>query len=178
MRGRLPELPGLKLRLRGNNDADDGPSRIAVRLFGDPGPRLDRLAEEVQRRMSRVEGLHDVVVGGERGRQEVEVVVDRERASGYGLTAARVGGAVAQFFRGRPLSRFRGPDGEVQVQARLAAADREGLSRLDELTLANAEGRPVPLGSVAEFRTVRTPASVERQQRRSILAVRGNVEEK
>jgi HAE1 family hydrophobic/amphiphilic exporter-1 len=31
----------------------------------------------------------------------------------------------------------------------------------------------VPLGAVAEFRRVRTPASVERQQRRSVLSVNG-----
>jgi HAE1 family hydrophobic/amphiphilic exporter-1 len=36
----------------------------------------------------------------------------------------------------------------------------------------------VPLGAVADFKTVRTPASVERQQRRSILAVRGNMDGK
>ncbi|MEK7824538.1 MAG: efflux RND transporter permease subunit [Candidatus Eisenbacteria bacterium] len=178
LRGRLPELPGVKYRLRGNNDDDQGASRLSVRLFGDPGPRLDRLAEEVQRRFARVEGLHDVRVGGERGRQEVEVVVDRERASGYGLTAARVGGAVAQFFRGRSLARFRGPEGEVQVQARLAAADRSSLAQLAELPVVAADGHDVALGAVANFHTVRTPASVERQQRRSILAVRANVDAK
>jgi HAE1 family hydrophobic/amphiphilic exporter-1 len=178
LRGRLPELPGVKLRLRGTNDEDSGPSRLTVRLFGDPGPRLDRLAEEVQRRLSRVDGLHDVVVGGERGRQEVEVVVDRERASSYGLTAARVGGAVSQFFRGRPLARFRGPDGEVQVQARLAAADRSSLQQLGEFPLTTQAGGAVPLAAVADFHTVRTPASVERQQRRSILALRANVDGK
>lgn len=176
LRGRLPELPGMKLRLRGRDD-DSGPSRITVRLFGDPGPRLDRLAEEVQRRLSRVPGLSDVVQGGERGRQEVEVVVDRERAFGFGLTTNRVGSAVAQFFRGRPLARFRGPDGEVQVQARLALADRSSLEQLDRFPVA-APGGAVPLGALADFKTVRTPASVERQQRRSILAVRGNCDPK
>jgi HAE1 family hydrophobic/amphiphilic exporter-1 len=168
----------MKLRLRGRNE-DSGPSRITVRLFGDPGPRLEQLAEEVQRRLARVPGMNDVLVGGERGRQEVEVVVDRDRAFGYGLTTARVGNAVAQFFRGRPLARFRGPDGEVQVQARLAEADRSSLAQLDQFpVLGSGGGAAVPLGSVAEFRTVRTPSSVERQQRRSILAVRGNVDPK
>ncbi len=177
LRARLPALPGVKLRLRGR-DEDSGPSRITVRLFGDPGPRLDGLAEEVQRRLARVPGLNDVVVGGERGRQEVEVVVDRDRAFGYGLTTAEVGGAVARFFRGRSLARFRGPDGEVQVQARLAESDRSSLDQLDRFPVVVEGEGTVPLGSLADFRTVRTPAGVERQQRRSILAVRGNCDSK
>jgi HAE1 family hydrophobic/amphiphilic exporter-1 len=177
MRGRLPELPGLKLNFD-DNQGDSGPTRLAVRLFGDPGPRLDQLGEEVQRRIARVPGLVDVVVGGERGREEVEVVVDRDRAHATGLNTAEVGASVAGYFRGRPLARFRGPEGEVQVQARLDERDRAGLDRLEELPLRGSNGRDVPLGSVASFRTVRTPSSVERQQRRSILEVRGDCDSK
>jgi HAE1 family hydrophobic/amphiphilic exporter-1 len=120
-----------------------------------------------------------VVVGGERGRQEVEVVVDRERAMQYGLTTAEVGGSVAQFFRGRPLARFRGPQGEVEVQARLAEADRQSLDQLRDMPLEVPGGaREVPLAAVADFRTVRTPSAVERQQRHSVLSVHGNYDSK
>ena len=182
LRAGLPELPGVKLRLR-DDQGSSGTARLGVRLYGEPGPRLEQLAEEVQRRLSRIEGLTDVVVGGERGRQEVEVVVDRDRVSRYGLTTAEVGTSVANYFRGRPLPRFRGPDGEVEVQARLAEADRsslEGLRDLPVLLDTPAPGGPgsLPLAAVADFRNVRTPASVERQQRRSILAVRGNYDSK
>ncbi len=182
MRERLPELPGVKLQLR-DNQGQSGSARLAVRLFGDPGPRLDQLAAEVARRLSRVAGLTDVVVGGERGREEVEVEVDRERAAAYGLTTAGVGEAVARHFRGRQLPRFRGPDGEVQVQARLAEQDRSSLARLHDLPVTTgrvSEGGPrtLPHAAVADFHSVRTPSSVERQQRRSVLAVRGNVDPK
>ncbi len=182
LRAGLPAQPGLKLRLE-DNQSQSGPARLAVRLYGEPGPRLEQLADEVQRRLARVEGLNDVVVGGERGREELEVVVDRERAFNYGLTTASVGNSVAQFFRGRPLARFRGPDGEVEVQARLAEADRASVEQLHDMPVLGVRpgsGGPqaVPLAAVADFRTVRTPASVERQQRRSILAVRGNYDSK
>ena len=173
LRKGLPQMPGVTLRLRGPND-DDGPSGLSVRIYGEPGSRLDGVTAEVQRRLSRVDGLHDVTVGTERGRQEIEVVADRDRAQAYGPSAGRVGGAVAQFFRGRPLARCRGPDGEVQVQARLSPEDRASLDQLRDLPIASPGGAPVPLGAVADFRTVRTPSAVERQQRRSVVVVRGN----
>jgi hydrophobic/amphiphilic exporter-1 (mainly G- bacteria), HAE1 family len=182
LREKLPPLPGVKLRLE-DNQSQSGPSRLGVRIYGEPGPRLDQLAEEVERRMTRVEGLTDVVVGGERGREEVEVVVDRDRAFQYGLTTSSVGTSVAQFFRGRPLARFRGPHGEVQVEARLAQEDRSSVEGLKDLPVSAAQmtgvgPRAVPLAAVADFRTVRTAASVERQQRRSIVSVRGNYDSK
>ena len=179
LREGLPELPGLKLHLEDNEGNSGESSQLAVRLYGEAGSRMDQLSEEVQRRLARVEGLTDVVVGGERGRQEVEVVVNRERAMQYGLTTAEVGGSVAQFFRGRSLARFRGPQGEVEVQARLAEADRQSLDRLRGMPLEPGGGmHAIPLAAVADFRTVRTPAAVERQQRHSIVSVRGSYDSK
>jgi len=175
LRAQLPELAGVTVRLRGENE-DSAPTRLSVQLFGDPGPRLDGLAEEVRRRLAAVPGLHDVVVGGKKGQEEVEVIVDRDRAEHYGLSTAGVGQSVAMFFRGRPLSRFRGSQGEVEVEARLAESDRSSLQQLERLPLAGADGQSVPLGAVAHFHDARTPASVERQQRRSVITVAGNCE--
>jgi HAE1 family hydrophobic/amphiphilic exporter-1 len=184
LRRGLPAMPGVKIRVRGPNDDDGGGgSRLTVNLFGDPGTRLDALAGEVRRRVALVPGTEGVEIGGKKGSQEIEVLVDRDRAARYGLSAGDVASSVALFFRGRPLSRFRGPEGEVQVQARLAEADRQSLERLRSLPLATpastaGAGGPVPLGAVASFRTVETPSQIERQQRRSVLAVTADVDSK
>jgi hypothetical protein len=173
LRRGLPELPGVKLTMQGPND-QSGPARLAVRVFGDPGPRLDQLADDVKLRLSQVEGLTDLTRSDEQGRHELQVAVSRDRAALAGLSPARVAEEVALFFRGRPLARFRGPDGEVAVQARLAESDRQSVERLRSLELRAPDGRTTPLAAVADFRTTETPASVERQQRRSVATVVGN----
>ena len=173
LRAGLPTLPGAKLRL-GGDDESQGASQLAVNLFGDPGPRLDALADEVRRRLVRVSGLTDVEVAGAHGRHEVEVVVAGDRASRYGLDGASVARAVSLFFRGRPLARYRGAEGEVEVEARLAVEDRSSLEQLERLPLAGRDGQSVPLAAIADFRKVETPASIQRQQRRSVKTVEGN----
>jgi HAE1 family hydrophobic/amphiphilic exporter-1 len=202
----LPEMPGVKLKIQGDQDDEGSDGRIAVNVFGDPGPRLDALAEEVRRRIALVPGTMTTDVGGDEGSREVEVFLDRDRAARYGLSASEVASSVALFFRGQPLSRFRGPDNEVQVQARLAESDRQSLERLRTMpiaveartagtmrpgagsgvddatrtsTLRDAdEGAVVQLGSVADFRVVNTPAGIERQQRRSVARVTAEVDSK
>ncbi|TMQ46901.1 MAG: efflux RND transporter permease subunit, partial [Candidatus Eisenbacteria bacterium] len=115
-----------------------------------------------------VPDVSDVNVGGQKGSQELELVVDRDRAARAGLNTGEVANAVALFFRGRPLARYRGPEGEVQVVARLSAEDRSSRERLRGLALASTDGGSVPLGAVTDFRVVRTPQSIERQQRHSV----------
>src|SRR5689334_12459610 len=135
LRKNLPELPGTKVKIAGADDDSDA-SRLTVNVFGDPGPRLADLAEEVRRRVALLPGVDGVERASNRGSKEIEVFVQRDRAARYGLTADAVASTVALFFRGRPLSRFRGPDGEVQMQARLSEADRQSLGRLRSMPIA------------------------------------------
>jgi len=152
LRKGIPEMPGVKVKIAGSDDDGDA-SHMNVNVFGDPGPRLTSLAEDVRRRVSLVPGVQGVERGNDRGSKEIEVFVQRDRAARYGLTADDVASSVALFFRGRPLSRFRGPDGEVQMQARLSEADRQSLGRLRSTYLGyendwlrwfdEAESRPI-----------------------------------
>jgi HAE1 family hydrophobic/amphiphilic exporter-1 len=175
LRTGIPEMPGVTLDYGGEDQQQGGPARMRVRIFGDPGPRMDDLAEEVKRRLALLDGLTDVKVGGaDRGAQEVEVVVRRDQAAMYGLSTGRVATNVATFFRGRPLARYKAPDGEVEVRAQLAKEDRESLERLKEMPMVGDDGQIVPLAAVADFKTVDTPSRVFRQQRRSVTVISGN----
>ena len=89
LRQGLPTLPGTKLKIAGADDDSDA-SRLTVNVFGDPGPRLTELAEEVRRRVALLPGVDGVERASDRGSKEIEVFVQRERAARYGLT---VGGA-------------------------------------------------------------------------------------
>ena len=141
LRGGLPVLPGVSYDL-GGDEQNDGPARVRVNLFGDPGPRMDELAEEVQRRFKLIEGITDVKIGGaDKGAKEVQVGVDRVQTAMYGLSSAQVASSVAMYFRGRPLARYKGPHGEVEVRAQLAKEDRESLDRLKDMPLAGTGGR-------------------------------------
>ena len=83
------------------------------------------------------------------------MLVDRDRAVALrARPPTDVASSVALFFRGRPLSRFRGPEGEVQVQARLAEADRTSLERLR----GHADRRAARRGEVGAARA-RSPTS-------------------
>jgi HAE1 family hydrophobic/amphiphilic exporter-1 len=178
LREGLPPLAGVKLKFDDPGNGNGGASQVSVRVFGPPGSRLEEIAAEVARRMSLVPDVSDVNVGGQKGSQELELVVDRDRAARTGLNTGAVANAVALFFRGRPLARYRGPEGEVQVVARLSAEDRSSRERLRELTLASADGASVPLGAVTDFRVVRTPQSIERQQRHSVRVVNASCDPK
>ncbi|UCF79302.1 MAG: efflux RND transporter permease subunit [Candidatus Eiseniibacteriota bacterium] len=175
LREGLPKLPGVELKLGGLQETRRE-GRISVNIFGDAGPTLMGLADEAARRLAFVRELKDIDTQRERGREEIQVVIDRELVAHKGLSSVQVASAVAMFFRGVPVSRFRGPEGEVEIWARVREEDRQNLENLQRLTLANMAGEAVPLSSVARFTVERGPAQIERQQRKTVAVVTAHYE--
>ncbi|MBN1504570.1 MAG: efflux RND transporter permease subunit [Candidatus Eisenbacteria bacterium] len=175
LRKGLPKLPGVKLKL-GGYDEGGGSGSINVNIFGDAGPTLDALAEEVARRLAYIPELKDIDTERQKGREEIQVVVDRELTAQKGLSSTRVADAVAMYFRGMPISRYRGPEGEVDIWARVREEDRKNLGNLKSLTLVSRNGDAVPIASVASFAMEKGPATILRQQRRTVAAVNAHYE--
>ncbi|MCX5801828.1 MAG: efflux RND transporter permease subunit [Candidatus Eisenbacteria bacterium] len=175
LRTGLPKQPGLELKLSGYQESG-GAGTISVNIFGDAGPTLYSLAEEAARRLSFIPELKDIDTEKQKGRDEIQVVVDRELTVRSGLSSSDVATAVAMFFRGVPVSRFRGPEGEVDIWARVKEEDRQNLENLKRLTLTNKTGDPVPISSVATFVFDRGPASIDRQQRKTVAVVTAHYE--
>ncbi|KPJ59317.1 MAG: hypothetical protein AMJ46_11800 [Latescibacteria bacterium DG_63] len=175
LREGLPDLPGVELRLGGLQETRRE-GRISVNIFGDAGPLLLSLADEAARRLDFIPELKDIDTQREKGREEIQVVVDRELVAHKGLSSSQVASAVAMFFRGVPVSRFRGPEGEVEIWARVREEDRQNLGNLQRLNLTSNTGELVPLSSVARFTVQRGPAQIERQQRKTVAVVTAHYE--
>jgi HAE1 family hydrophobic/amphiphilic exporter-1 len=175
LRKGLPKLPGVKLKLGGFEERG-GSGTINVNIFGDAGPTLLALADEAARRLAYIPELKDIDTEKQKGREEIQVVVDRDLTAQMGLSSSRVADAVAMYFRGMPISRFRGPEGEVDIWARVREEDRRDLDNLKSLTLVSETGHSVPIASVASFAMEKGPATILRQQRKTVATVNAHYE--
>jgi HAE1 family hydrophobic/amphiphilic exporter-1 len=79
--------------------------------------------------------------------------------------------------RGKNLREFRGESGEIAVRLALRASDKQTVEQLKEVTLYNAEGRRISLGSVANFSIGYSPATIQRTDRQTAVILSANVAE-
>ncbi len=83
-------------------------------------------------------------------RPELVVDVDRERAALYDLSTSEVGMTIRTAIQGTEAAQYRDGNDEYDIMVRLAEAYRESPDALGDLTVF-AEGRQVPLSSVATW---------------------------
>jgi len=84
-------------------------------------------------------------------RPEIVVEVDRERAALYDLSTSQVGMTIRTAIQGTEAAKYRDGNDEYDITVRLAEAYRADPDALGDLTVF-AEGRQVPLSSVASWR--------------------------
>jgi HAE1 family hydrophobic/amphiphilic exporter-1 len=151
---------------------------MRIQLHGDSSEVLAGVGREVARILGTVDGLRDVRSQANTGDSEVQIVVDRERALQHGLDTRAVATAVSVALRGQNLRQFRGTDGEIAVRLTYDDDDRQTFEQLASLSLYARGGARVPLSAVADLHITRGPAAIEREDRKTSVAITASLADK
>jgi HAE1 family hydrophobic/amphiphilic exporter-1 len=177
MRPWLPTVPGVRLRFDDDDAVTGGSSTVfAVNLFGDDLATLERIAGEAGVRLARVPNVQDVQSSSDKGREEVQVSLDRALAARYGLAPRDVAEMFGFMLSGTRLRKYRAGDKEVNVVLSLRELDVQHAEDLKNLTIGG--GRGATLAALADFAIVRRPKAIERDDRRTRVSVQGTYEGK
>ena len=173
----LPKLAGVRLAMGRQQQTGGGEISISVRLQGDNSEILSGISKEVERRLEHITGLADVQSDVEAGEEEIQIVVDRERARNYGISAQQVAETVSGTLRGTRLSRFKDVDGEIDMNLQLQESDRRDVRSLQKMNLISNTGEPVSIQNLADFIKRKGPRTIRREDRQTTTTVYANLKE-
>ncbi len=177
IREELPEVPGARIFFHEDAESGGDSTYFAVKFFGQDSGVLRGFAQEASRRLETIDDIEDISTSVNRGRQEIQVVIDRDKAVRAGLTAQDVARIFSFTLGGMRLQRFNAGDREVETWLSLRLEDRENLDDLKKLQIGGgADGRPIQLGDIASFQTVRREQEITRENRKVRVAVNATYE--
>ena len=154
---------------RGTGSQD---ANMSIALYGEDTTTLIGLAEEAVRRLRTIPGLVSVDTDLERGGQELQIQVDRDRSRRLGINPQAIQSNISSTMRGSEVGRFNAPDGrEIRVYAQLGDVDRAGLDDLRSMTFRTDGGVEVPLEAIANLNVAKTLGQIQREGRQTILRV-------
>ncbi|KEO84464.1 efflux RND transporter permease subunit [Tumebacillus flagellatus] len=164
LRARLTNIPDARLNVQVSGDQMTGGAGmpIQIRLRGDDPELLRGLAQQVTAQISAVEGVREASAERERLTQEIEVIVDREKARTYGLGNAQVSQLIRDATQGQLATQYRTQAGEFNVRLQIPEELRNSLERLRQLQLPTPLGTTVALGTIADVHTTEGPSTISR----------------
>lgn len=170
----IKEVPGIermdiKTSSGGLTGSNEKP--VTVKFANKDFKKSAAAAERFQRELEKIEGLSDISNDADSLKPEIEVKIDRIRASQVGLKTAMIASAVRSAFYGDTASVYRKDGDEYEIMVKYKKADRTNLEQLKELQLKTMFGTTVKLKDVAEVKEGLTALAVNRQNRERIVTV-------
>jgi len=154
-----------------------GGGRNSALQFNVRGPDLEqlgRITDEIMSGMRADGGFVDIDTASAVRKPELQVVVDRDRASDLGVRASEIAASLRTMVGGEPVSKIRVGDEQYDVWLRLRPEDRHNETTIAGLPIAAAGGL-VRLDSVASLVRDRGPAQIERDSRIRKINVGANL---
>lgn len=170
-------LAGADFRLAQMSMGPPAGKPVNIEIVGDDPEVLRRLADGMIQRLenspvsARLDGLDSDMA---RGRAELVIDVDREKAALYGINTFEVGSMVRTAIQGTEAAQFRTGNDEYDIMVRLAEPYRSNLDALRDLTIVS-DDRQIPLPSVASWRIDEGYGSVVRKDMDRVATVSSDV---
>ena len=149
---------------------------VVVRIFGPELSVLRAQAHKVEEALSKVKGLDDLHVELVNEVPQIEVKVDLDRASRYGLKPGDVRRAVSRLVVGTEVADIHKGGKVYDVNAWSPPASRHSLTDIQELQIDTPRGGYVRLQDVANIRIGPTPNVIKREWGKRRIDVGGNVQ--
>jgi hydrophobic/amphiphilic exporter-1 (mainly G- bacteria), HAE1 family len=155
LRPKLAQVPGIRVYLQ-----NPPPIRLGGRLTsaqyqytlqsGDTA-ELYAAAQKLEARMRSSGELRDVNSDLQIKNPQVQVDIDRDRATTLGLSAAQIELALSNAFASRQISTIYAQDDTYQVILELLPEDQRDPAALSKLYVRSSSGKLVPLDAVARL---------------------------
>ena len=152
-----------------------GSTSFGLQLAGESTERLASISRDVAHRLSTVEGLEAVRSEAGTGEQEVQVIVNRDRASQLGLTTQDIALTVAGAMRGDRLPELRTSERELTMRLAFRESDRQSVEDLARLPVMLPDGSRTDLGAVADFVVMPSDREIQRMNRLTTVLINANL---
>lgn len=170
------DIAGAEINVRSATEQDMGSGQpVEVVIKGDDIEVLRELGSVVTEIVKDVDGTRNVTNSLDKAQFEVQVNIDREQASMYGLSAQYIMSAVRTAFDGQVVGKVRTGDDEIDVRLMYADDFEETPSQLENLMIASPTGAKVALRSVADISVKEAPSTINRQDQTRTVSISADI---
>jgi HAE1 family hydrophobic/amphiphilic exporter-1 len=149
-----------------------GDSRIfQISLQGPEIEKLSAYADELKNRLHKLPGLEDIDSTLSVRKPELQVRIDRDRASDLNIPASTVANTLGVLVGGQIVSTYKEGMEQYDVWLRAEKPDRSSADVLERITLPSPTAGQVELGNLASLEEQQGPSQIDRLNRQRTVTI-------
>ncbi len=154
-----------------------GGSDISFNITGYDSDTLREVENEIVDLLSTVPGLVDVEGSSEDVVPEARVVLDRKKASQYGITTSSLANTLNTAVSGSVATQYKVNDDEIDVRIRYDQDRMNYITDLTNITIRSNTGASIPLTEVANVEITDGALQINRENQKNYVSVSANTKD-
>jgi cobalt-zinc-cadmium resistance protein CzcA len=151
---------------------------MVVKVFGDDLKMLKLKAEQIKNAISKVPGIADLGVFEELGQPNLNITVDRDKISRYGLNVSDVQDVIGTAVGGRVASQVIEGEKRFDIFVRYQNQYRDNVDKIRKIAVVTPEGYRIPLEELANIKVDDGASMIYREDNRRYIAVKFSVRDR
>jgi multidrug efflux pump subunit AcrB len=171
----LAAIRGAEVQVEKEEEGPPTGPPVNMEISGKDLAVLGDLASRVRKKIADIPGLVDLKDNFVKGKPEIKVRVDKEKAALLGLDTLTIAYTVKAAINGIKVGVFREGKDEYDILARLPEKDRRSVKGIKRITISGPRGEPIPLTSVADISLSSGVGAIMRLDQKRVVTVSGDV---
>ncbi|MCP4630276.1 MAG: efflux RND transporter permease subunit [bacterium] len=171
----LATIKGAEVQVEKEEEGPPTGMPISIEISGEDILMLGELAGKVRKLIRNIPGLVDLKDNFVKGKPEIRVHVDKEKAALLGLDTYTIAYTVKAAINGVKAGVYREGKNEYDIIARLPERDRRSIESLKRITVSGPRGEPIPLTTLAEVELGSGIGAIMRLDQKRVVTITGDV---
>ena len=148
-----------------------GGSNLEVNIFGHDFDKTNILSEQIAQAMKEIKGTKDVLISRDKEKAELQLVLNDEKMTYFGLNTVTVAAALRNRITGLTATKYKEEGNEYDVIIRYDERFRKSTEDIMNVSIQNPEGKFIKLNEIAEIKQFYTPPNIDRQNKTRVVTV-------
>lgn len=148
-----------------------GGSNLEVKIFGNDFDKTNIIAENVSKALGRIKGATDIIISRDKEKTELQLVLDGEKMTSFGLNTSIVAMAVRNRITGLTATTYREEGNEYDVIVRYDEKFRQSTEDIQNISIPTPSGKMVRLSEITTLKSFYSPPNIERENKVRMVKV-------
>lgn len=178
MRGKFKDVAGAEISVDASSGSMGryGSSGVEVKINGDDNEKLQELADRFVSVIEKIDGFTEVKTSLEEAAPQTTIVVDRKKASAYGITSSSVASIIRTAVYGSVATTYKVDGDEFDIRVMQDGDKINYIKDVESILIPTATGASVPLSELANITSVDTPTTITRENQQKYVSVNASTD--
>ena len=148
-----------------------GGSNLEIQILGNDVDNTNILAEQISKATAEVKGTKDILISRDEEKAEMQLVLDNEKMTYFGLNTASVAAVIRNRINGITATKYREGGDEYDVIVRYDENFRKSTDDIENISIQTPQGKLIKLSEIATLKQFYSPSNIDRKNKVRVVKV-------